>query len=248
MLVAGDSCLELLASCIATASNGSINSRIRAGSLLEACPERSTTTSGLSKKHLLIALLCRCTCTVFYKLAQGCKILLSPVLPPPEMGQGRQLLLPVQWCQRGRCCNLKKIRNPKMALTYSNGTLSSQLSLQASLKLAWGCWHVRVDCFDRVTYAEESRDKDSNLRQSLSRSNPCVFICCEHAQGVVVLVQRLSEVLPLLLVPPIAVRVTELPLYRGRLDITTILYRKTPSSASIDPRARPYFVSLVPSS
>lgn len=45
----------------------------------------------------------------------------------------------------------------------------------------------------------------------------------EHAEEVVVFVDRLSVVPPLLLVPPVGVRVAELPLDARRVDVAAVL-------------------------
>lgn len=45
----------------------------------------------------------------------------------------------------------------------------------------------------------------------------------EHAQNVIVFVNRFSEVASLLLVPPIAIRVSELPRLPRRVDVAAIL-------------------------
>lgn len=50
-----------------------------------------------------------------------------------------------------------------------------------------------------------------------------VFFGGEHAVNVVVLVDGLAVVASFLLVPPVAIGVTELALQRGRVDVAAIL-------------------------
>lgn len=159
-----------------------------------------------------------CSCIVFYQLASNETARSSSPRPPhPGMARDRQLPLPVDRCQHDytRNCILEK--------AYPDGALSSQFPLQTSLEFSRERYTIRVGCFDRIQHGKECRDEGSNLQQALSWRHPCVFVGCEHAQNVVVLVQRLAKILSLLLVPPVTVRVSELPLDWRGLNVTAVL-------------------------
>ena len=53
----------------------------------------------------------------------------------------------------------------------------------------------------------------------------CVLVGAEHAQNIVIFMHWLIEILPLLLVPPIAVGISELTFLSGRIDVAAILGR-----------------------
>ena len=50
-----------------------------------------------------------------------------------------------------------------------------------------------------------------------------ILVRREHAVNVIVLVDRFTVVAAFLLVPPVGVGITELTLFRRRIDISTIL-------------------------
>ena len=59
-----------------------------------------------------------------------------------------------------------------------------------------------------------------------------VFVRREEAENIIVFVDGLAEVAALLLVPPVRVRVAELPLLRGRVDVASVLERQSLSEHS----------------
>lgn len=108
-------------------------------------------------------------------------------------------------------------------ITYPCGTSTSQLSLKPTLKLSWERWPVGVEGLDTKKNTAQRNEERANLHQALAGGNPGVLVWGEHAEDIVVLVDGLAIVSPLLLVPPVGVRVAELALDRGRLDVSTVL-------------------------
>lgn len=115
--------------------------------------------------------------------------------------------------------------NPPAAaeLTHPRCARATELPLQPVLKLAWEGRPVGVRRLDHVADAQEGGDEGCDLDEALARADPGVYVRREDAQLVVVLVDGLAEVPPLLLVPPVAVRVAELSLDRGGLDVASVL-------------------------
>lgn len=107
--------------------------------------------------------------------------------------------------------------------TYPNSTSSSEFLLQASLKLAGVRLLVRIDSLHHPAQAEHGSNENGGLEETLRRRDPGVLVRAEQAQCIVVLVHRLAVVPPLLLIPPVGVRVAELSLDLGRVDVAAVL-------------------------
>lgn len=118
--------------------------------------------------------------------------------------------------------------------TYPRCARTPKLSLQTVFKLARERPPVRVCRLDHVADAQEGGDEGCDLDEALARADPGVLVRREDAQLVVVLVAGFAVVPPVLLVPPVAVRVAELSLNWGRLDVASVLCKRAyPSSASL---------------
>jgi hypothetical protein len=84
------------------------------------------------------------------------------------------------------------------------------------------------------------------LHETLPCRNPSVLVWRKQAHLVVVLVDRLSVVPPLLLIPPVRVGVTELPLDGRRVDVAAVLRGK--ESMTLAPHVRRGSVLTIPGS
>jgi hypothetical protein len=101
---------------------------------------------------------------------------------------------------------------------------------------------VRVKQVDDTAKAKHSRDKGTDLRSTLAGRSPGVHLGGQASKDIVILVNlrkrlgapsspemedrasyRLTEVAALLLVPPVAVRVSELALLGRGVDVTAVL-------------------------
>lgn len=118
--------------------------------------------------------------------------------------------------------------------TYPRCTCAPELSLQSVLKLAREGRPVGISRLDDVADAQEGGDEGRDLDQALARADPGVLVRREDAQLVIVLVAGFAVVSPILLVPPVAVRVAELSLDWGGLNVASVLCeRACPSLASL---------------
>lgn len=71
--------------------------------------------------------------------------------------------------------------------------------------------------------AEEGCDKASEMEQCLARGGVGVFLWTENTKNFVFLVNRLTKVPSLLLIPPAAIRVSVLTLHTGRVLVVVVL-------------------------
>jgi hypothetical protein len=107
--------------------------------------------------------------------------------------------------------------------TYPDSTRATQFNLQATLKLSRVRRLVRVGQLDRKANAQEDHDECANLHETLAWLDPSVLVRAKHSHNIVILVDRLAIVPPLLLVPPVGVRVSELTLDARGVLVATVL-------------------------
>ena len=108
-------------------------------------------------------------------------------------------------------------------LNYQQSPRTAQLCTQAIRKRSVNSWLIRVQHPHGCRQSQYRRYKASHHKPCLLCCKVCVLVGAQHSQYVVIFVDRLIEILPLLLVPPIAVRISELTLFSGRIDVATIL-------------------------
>ena len=119
---------------------------------------------------------------------------------------------------------LEDERQEKIARwTYPDGTLPTQFLLEAILELPRCGRAIGIEQSDDASKAEDSRDKGTKLKSALARSDVRVLVGREYGKHVVVLMHRLAKVPPLLLVPPICVRIAELTLDSWWVHVAPVL-------------------------
>lgn len=109
--------------------------------------------------------------------------------------------------------------------THPQCSWSAELCLQAIREGSRRTWFVRVCEVHNSAHASAYSDGTANQEKGFSGSEMRIFLGREHTQNVVVFVYWLPKVPPLLLVPPVAVRISKLPLYWRRVDVAAVLYR-----------------------
>lgn len=111
----------------------------------------------------------------------------------------------------------------KWSGTHQQSPLSSQLPIQPTWE---GSWHTR---FVGIIHAHDPTQCSDGCNRASQQEKPLrwcempILLRTEHAQNVIVFVNRFAKVAPLLLVPPIAIRVSKLSWLSRRVDITAIL-------------------------
>lgn len=108
--------------------------------------------------------------------------------------------------------------------TYWNSLWSAQLSFQTIRECPWYSWLVWVHHVHDTAQSEYRGHEGTEQNSAPTRLEVGVLLWGEHTQDIVILVDRLAVVASLLLVPPVAVRITELALHRGRVDIAAVLH------------------------
>jgi hypothetical protein len=140
-------------------------------------------------------------------------------LPPPRPGKalGRWGIAPIR---RGQS---EQIVVMDEGPAHPHGALAAKFPLESALELARVGLLVGVGSLNNPANTQERENEGTELEGALGGRDPGVLVGGEHAQDVVVLVHGLAEVAALLLVPPVAVRVTELALDAGRVDVAAVL-------------------------
>ena len=109
-------------------------------------------------------------------------------------------------------------------LTYRHSTRTSQLFLHPVWKSPRSSGLVWVGEAHKTAETQEGCYKATQVEESLAGSDVGVLLRTEDAQNIVILVDRLAKVPPLLLVPPLMGRVSELALLTGRVRVLAILW------------------------
>lgn len=107
--------------------------------------------------------------------------------------------------------------------TYPFCTRSTKLPLQTTFVLLWIRRLVGQGCLDKEVRAYYEREEGGPADKSLARLHVRILVGAEDAQQVIVLVHGLAKVPPFLLVPPVGVRVAELPLDERWVDVASVL-------------------------
>lgn len=82
---------------------------------------------------------------------------------------------------------------------------------------------VRIIQTDQSAKTEEANNKGAYRQQRFVGRDVGVLFGTENAQDIIVLVNWFPEITPLLLIPPVGIRVAELALYSGRVGVVSIL-------------------------
>jgi hypothetical protein len=106
---------------------------------------------------------------------------------------------------------------------HPHRTRTTKLRIKPSVVLFWSTrpiWIIDRGC---IHTAQHYRCQYSPDESTSSWRHMCVFIEREHSQNIIVLVNWFAKIPPLLLVPPICVRVSKLSLDHGRVEVPAVL-------------------------
>lgn len=107
--------------------------------------------------------------------------------------------------------------------TYRDSVRTAQLLLQSVDVDLGNAGLVGVVEADNTAQAKESCHEHSEVTESPAGADMRVLLGTEDTENFVVLMDRLAEVALLLLVPPSAIRISELTLHAGRVLVVAIL-------------------------
>jgi hypothetical protein len=110
-------------------------------------------------------------------------------------------------------------------LTHQKGIRATQLLVQAVWECPGSTRLVGIEKADYTAESEKSYDESTELEQALAGGHMGILLGTENAQNFVLLMDGFAKVSPFLLVPPVAVRVSECTLDAGRVLVATVLYR-----------------------
>lgn len=102
-------------------------------------------------------------------------------------------------------------------------TWATKLSVKSALVLLWRARPIRVIERGCIYTTQHNRYQYPPDESTSSWRHVCVFVEREQSQDILVLVNWLAEIPPLLLVPPVCVRVSELSLDCWRVEISAVL-------------------------
>lgn len=107
--------------------------------------------------------------------------------------------------------------------TYRNSMRSTELLLQTIRVCLRSTRLVRIVKADNTAEAEEGHNESAELEETFASRDVGILLGTENAQNFVLFVNWFAEVTSLLLIPPVAIGVSEGTLHTGRVLVAAIL-------------------------
>lgn len=113
--------------------------------------------------------------------------------------------------------------SPQWDITHQQGTRPAQLPTQPVGKCSCRARFVRINDGHHPTESQNRRHKTTHLICRLSWGDMPMLFRTEDAEDIIIFVDGLAVIPPLLLIPPVAVRVSKLPILSRRVDVAAVL-------------------------